>query len=160
MKLKIFYILSLIACAGVVVRAQTGYQLKGKSEQGLSLRGEFQESVLEKDKKAMEKNISPFVLKEQTWSQMNDFSFSIKELIALNRNPRWLLKLCSQSINDLAICLKKDYCGMERKNDQDPYFDKVNTPGHLLLGRILEIIKAQLEQAPELTDEIDWKEMR
>jgi hypothetical protein len=156
MKLKMFYILSLFACAGLVVKAQTGHRSRAIAE---VVPGQKTESILEKDKKALEKNISKEILTDENWIKINDYSLAVKDLVSLN-NSRSLFKLSKQSVNDLSSCLKKDFCGMEKRDENDSYFDETKTPGHILLGRNLEILSQTLDQNPELSKEVDWDVIR
>lgn len=153
MKLKMIYLLSLVACAGLVVKAQTGQRSRSVADVNASQKAQ---SILERDKKALEKNISKEVLADQNWEQINNFSIPIKQLMSLNPDPRALFKVSRQSIYDLKSCLKKDFCGMERRDENDAYFDETKTPGHILLGRNLEILSETLDREPELAGEIDW----
>ncbi len=153
MKLKLIYVLSLAACAGLVVKAQTGHRSRTIAEAASPVKTE---SILARDKQALEKNISKEVLLNENWSAINDFSLPVKQLMGLNHNPRSLFKVSKQSVYDLASCLKKDFCGMERKDENDAYFDDTRTPGHILLGRNLEILKESFENDPSLVNEVDW----
>lgn len=153
MKLKMIYLLSLVACAGLVVKAQTGQRSRSVAEENVSAKTQ---TILERDKKALEKNISKDVLADDHWEQINNFSLPVKELMNLNPDPRALFKVSRQSIYDLKSCLKKDFCGMERKDENDSYFDETSTPGHILLGRNLEILSSTLDREPELAQDVDW----
>lgn len=156
MKLKMFYILSLFACAGLVVKAQTGHRARAIAE---VVSNKKTESILEKDKKILENNISKEILSDENWVKINDYSLAVKELVNIN-NSRSLFRLSKQSVNDLSSCLKKDFCGMERKDENDSYFDETKTPGHILLGRNLEILNETLDKNPELSGQVDWDVIR
>jgi len=153
MKLKLIYVLSLAACAGLVVKGQTGTRSRTIAEVPAAVKTE---SILEKDKKALEKNISKDVLMNENWTVINDFSLPVKQLMSLNSNPKNLFKVSKQSVYDLTSCLKKDFCGMERKDENDAYFDETKTPGHILLGRNLEILKESFDRDPSLANDVDW----
>lgn len=156
MKLKTIYLLSLLACAGLVVKAQTGQRPLAIAE---VRKNRADLSVLEKDKQALEKNISKEILSNENWIKINDYSLPVKELVNLN-NSTAIFQVSKLSVNDLSRCLKKDFCGMERKDANDSYFDETKTPGHILLGRNLEILRETLTKNPELSIQVDWDVIR
>ncbi|MBY0416306.1 MAG: hypothetical protein K2Q18_19180, partial [Bdellovibrionales bacterium] len=54
-------------------------------------------------------------------------------------------------------CLKKDFCGMETRSEDDAYFDDQRTPAHILINRHLQVMKESLRKDPTLAAEVDWK---
>lgn len=158
MKLKIVYLLSLLACAGLVVKAQTGHRSRAIAAAAGAPR--TAKAILKHDKITLEKNIRSEVLTNENWGQINDFSLPVKDLRGLKKDARALFKVSNQSINDLSRCLKKNFCEMERKDENDSYFDETKTPGHILLGRNLEILMETLNREPDLRKQVDWDVIR
>lgn len=113
------------------------------------------ENILRNDQEKLEKNIKKEIVKDKDWANIIDYSKSPKILVNAN-NVHSLFKLANGSLASLENCLKKDFCGMEKRNDNDSYFDQNNTPGHILLGRNLSIMLESLRQNPKLSKDIDW----
>ncbi len=110
--------------------------------------------ILRNDRAQLEKKLSAEVLKDPSWDKVNDFTVSIDDLVSAN-NSLYLFKLSSSTVIQLKNCLKKDFCGMQTRNENDAYFDETKTPGHILLKRNLEILSRCLLLRPELVSEID-----
>ncbi|MGZ3789884.1 MAG: hypothetical protein ACXVLQ_15200 [Bacteriovorax sp.] len=114
------------------------------------------ESILSNDRQKLERSLKKEILKDENWVKVNDYSLAVKDLVT-KKNARELFNLTNESISDLARCLKKDFCGMERRNDDDAYFDESKTPAHILLGRNLEIMLESLQIYPELKQKVNWE---
>lgn len=115
--------------------------------------------ILANDQMVLEKNLSPETLNDKNWEQVNDYTLSAKNLVTKD-NARELFKLTQVSAKDLAFCLKKDFCGMEKRNDDDSYFDENKTPGHILLARNLEILQESLRKDNHLKRELNFDLLR
>ena len=112
-------------------------------------------NVLKTDAIRFKKNFKKEILQNENWNNLNNYSISEKELINQN-NAADFFRLTSASMVELVSCLKKDFCGMERRNSNDAYFDELNTPGHILLARSLRLFIETLRVCPGLKNEIDW----
>ncbi|RPJ70674.1 MAG: hypothetical protein EHM20_15270 [Alphaproteobacteria bacterium] len=115
--------------------------------------------ILANDQAKLEGNLSPSILSDKNWKAVNDYALNVKTLVSKD-NAKELFELTQGSVKDLASCLKKDFCGMEKRSDADAYFDDKKTPGHILLGRNLEIMVAALERNKDLKAKLDWELVR
>lgn len=115
--------------------------------------------ILANDQAKLEANLRPIILSDKNWKAVNDYALNAKTLVTKD-NAKELFELTQKSAKDLASCLSKDFCGMERRSDADAYFDDKKTPGHILLGRNLEIMIETLEQNNELRKKLDWELIR
>jgi hypothetical protein len=116
----------------------------------------FQIVSLEHDQAILEKNLNNTIIHSRDWQNFKNFSIPIKELVNLN-NANEFFELSKTMIADLSLCLKKNYCGMERRNENDSYFDNQRTPGHILLERSLAILSESLTLKPSLSQNLDWE---
>lgn len=149
---KILLLISLIvSLAGLIIINQSRKDNDEKSNISLGPN----ESILKKDRLALEQNISPKTLQDENWSDINDYSIAPKDLVNKN-NAKNFFKISKTTIAELASCLKKDFCGMKKRNDKDAYFDATKTPGHILLGRNLSIMFFALKANPRMKNEVDW----
>ena len=112
--------------------------------------------ILQNDKIILEKNLNQEIIEDSLWSKINDYSIKTNEFVTID-NFAHLFKLSYESVKKLNICLKKNYCGMDKRNAADSYFDENKTPGHILLGRNLEILILTLRFDGDLSSKIDWK---
>jgi hypothetical protein len=134
--------------AGTLWKAQTGAPV-----------GNSTETILKNDLEKLEKNLASEIIKDESWKKINDYAIPPAQLVN-SKNAKHLFKLSNNSIDNLAICLRKDFCGMEKRNEHDAYFDDKKTPGHILLGRNLSIMLSVLKLYPELENEINWEMIR
>ena len=116
-------------------------------------------NILKRDFAKLEENFNEETLQDENWLKINDYTLDVKNLVTL-KNAKHLFRISNENVASLVSCLKKDFCGMERRNGNDAYFDESNTPGHILLGRSLHIIIEALQLRPELQSEIDWDLIR
>lgn len=150
MKLKrIFLVTAIILIAGFWWKSQPGSSLQTSPEYSRPL------EIISNDKLKLERNFKPEILSHKYWQQVNDYALNPINLVNKD-NASELFRLTQAGVKDLAICLKKNFCGMERRSEDDAYFDDKKTPGHILLGRNLEIMLESLRQNPELKKQIDW----
>lgn len=154
MKIKILYVVAVIFIAVLWGK----YQNSAKAG-SLSHPRKSAEAILANDRQKLEENLTKEILNDENWIKVNDYSTDVKDLVN-KKNAKELFKLSNRSITNLASCLKKNFCGMERKNEDDAYFDDGKTPGHILLGRNMEIMVESLKDDPELRKEVDWDLIR
>ena len=149
---KIIFLLMTILCsAGLLWKSQS----RTIHINNLAATTTTSQSILKKDREALERNLKRETLQDENWAQINDYSIDAVKLVNKNNSVHFF-KLSNGSIVSLASCLKKDFCGMERRSESDAYFDKNKTPGHILLARNLSIMLEGLRLNPELQKEIDW----
>lgn len=156
MKLRIFYLMAAILSIFIWGKFQVADHFHSARVADSVKSGE---DILSRDRKRLEKNLKKEILQDENWVKVNDYSIEVKNLVT-KKNAKELFKLSNESISDLASCLKKDFCGMERRSDDDSYFDDSRTPGHILLGRNLEIMYESLKIDPELKKEVNWDLIR
>lgn len=95
--------------------------------------------IPDSDRKELYKKLSPELLETSEWNDLNDFMMPVEALIEKrNQDLNSVLRTIQKSLPELRDCLKIDFCGME-KDENDPYFDPNRTHGHLLMERFLEI---------------------
>jgi hypothetical protein len=121
--------------------------------------GNSAEAILKNDLEKLEKNLKSEIVQDESWKKINDYAIPPSQLVN-SKNAKHLFKLSNNSIENLASCLRKDFCGMEKRNEHDAYFDDNKTPGHILLGRNLSIILSALKLYPELETDINWQMIR
>ncbi len=156
MKIRIFYLLAAISC----ILLWGKFQIADKIHSGAYADSvKSTNAILSNDRKRLEKNLKKEILQDENWVKVNDYSIEVKNLVT-KKNAKELFKLSNESIEELASCLKKNFCGMERRSDDDSYFDDSRTPGHILLSRNLEIMYESLKINPGLKNEVDWDLVR
>jgi hypothetical protein len=156
MKEKFLYFTLVLVCAGLWFKLQASPY---RAHMAYADAMDPAEGVLISDQKKLERNLKKETTANEKWVMVNDYSIPVHELVNKS-NAKDFFKLVNGSISDLASCLKKDFCGMERRNENDPYFDDSRTPGHILLGRNLEILKQSLVENPDLKNDVDWDLIR
>lgn len=95
-------------------------------------------------------------VKQISLQNINDFSKKATDIVN-KENAVELLNLSIQNIKILNECIQKNYCGMAKRNDEDPYFDFDRTPAHIYLKRSLEILLESLKIEPSLISSVDWE---
>ncbi len=158
MKLKILYILTLAVAAVIWMRSGPGSHPQSEGS-AFATSVKTSDAILLNDRMKLEKNLRLDVIQSENWIKINDYSMAVNELVT-RKNSRDLFRITNESISDLARCLKKDFCGMEKRNDNDSYFDNSKTPGHILLGRDLEIMYESLKGNNDLRKDVDWNLVR
>ncbi|MDD4973450.1 MAG: hypothetical protein PHY93_03820 [Bacteriovorax sp.] len=160
-KKRIFFlVIAVLTSAGLLWKSQSSTSLTNLTNTFANTPANTNpEIVLTKDLERLERNLKIETLQDENWAQVNDYSITAKNLVN-KKNANHLFKLTNGSIANLAGCLKKDFCGMERRSENDSYFDKNKTPGHILLARNLSIMLESLRINPELQREIDWDLIR
>lgn len=117
---------------------------------------ELGESILKSDYEKLTKTINPKIVASTEWKDLISYQI-LPSKIVNKENSNIYLKMINESLPELFICLKKDYCGMTTRNDDDAYFDDQKTPSHILINRQLKVLKELLALRPELANEIDWE---
>lgn len=155
MNKKIVYLfLLMILCSGLWWQSRPGTILSRRPNGGVA-NLLTAEALLSNDKLRLERNLKPEILSDKNWAKINDYSIEVKNLVNA-ANAKAMFMLTQSSAKDLFFCLKKDYCGMQRRNDNDSYFDEARTPAHVLLSRNLEIMLEALNNNDSLEENIDW----
>ncbi len=156
---KKIFLVSIIVLVSALVwwKSQQGTSLNLSTNSSGSTRSGAE--ILANDQQKLERNLKPETLTDKNWPQVNDYALSAKNLVNKN-NAKELFELTQRSAKDLTACLKKDFCGMEKRSDADAYFDDKKTPGHILLGRNLEIMIEALGQNNDLKKDLDWELLR
>jgi hypothetical protein len=152
----VLYLFVVIICAMGVVKIEQGVQEKDEANNGPK---SLENNIFNKDKDKLKGHFNKQILNDENWKSINDYSIPPANLVTSEKSEK-LFKLAIENIETLSVCLMKDYCGMEKKSDQDAYFDDAKTPGHILLGRNLEIISEALKINGKWKDEVDWDLIR
>ena len=153
----LLFVITILCSVGIVYKLQPVTVAPPSLSNNLTRT--ISESILKRDRAKFEKYFSKETLQDRTWPSINDYSISTKELINKD-NGRYYFRLINNSIANLTSCLKKNFCGMERRNENDAYFDESKTPGHILLKRYLTIMIYSLNLYPDLQHKIDWNLIR
>ena len=117
------------------------------------------EEILENDYKKIEKNLKPENISGDEWKQINTYSIPPEKIVTKNSAANYF-KTAQNNIPDIFSCLKKDFCGMSTRNENDAYFDDQKTPAHILINRSLLVMKESLKQDPTLKSSVDWDLMQ
>lgn len=117
---------------------------------------ELGESILKSDYEKLTKSINPKIIASAEWTDLISYQL-LPSKIVNKVNSKMYFKMIDESLPELFICLKKDYCGMTTRNDDDAYFDDQKTPSHILINRQLKVLKELLAVSPELASEINWE---
>lgn len=160
MKIKkaVLFIIVFLCSAGFFLKSPTSATQKNAENtntKNSSLSSSNAENILKNDLAKLERNLKIETVQDRNWVSVNNYSISVKDLVN-PKNSKHLFNLTNGSIANLANCLKKDFCGMERRSESDAYFDENKTPGHILLGRSLNIMLEGLRINPDLKSQIDW----
>lgn len=113
------------------------------------------EAILANDYAKLVANLDPKNISNDEWKKINDYSLKAKDLVN-SANAKSFFITANNNVPDLYSCLKKDFCGMQTRNDNDAYFDDKRTPAHILINRNLTIMKESLAIDPSLAKDIDW----
>lgn len=117
------------------------------------------EEIVAADYEKIAKNLSAKNTTGDEWKQINNYSLTPEALVT-NTNAKTYFKTAQSNVPDLFSCLKKDFCGMETRGEDDAYFDDQKTPAHILLNRNLKIMKQSLRVDGSLKSEVDWDLMK
>lgn len=117
------------------------------------------EEILANDYEKIAKNLSPKNTSNDEWKQINNYAVRPDALVNA-QNAKGYFKTAQSNVPDLFSCLKKDFCGMETRGEDDAYFDDQRTPAHILINRNLSIMKESLRKDPSLKSEVDWELMK
>lgn len=117
------------------------------------------EEIVAGDYEKIAKNLSTKNTSGDEWKQINNYSLTPEALVT-NTNAKTYFKTAQSNVPDIFSCLKKDFCGMETRGEDDAYFDDQKTPAHILLNRNLKIMKESLRKDGSLKSEVDWDLMK
>lgn len=114
------------------------------------------EKIVNKDFKNILVHLKKENVKGEEWKNLNDYSAREQDIVT-TENARKYFKIVSESSPEIFSCLKKDYCGMKTKNEDDAYFDNQKTPSHIFLSRNLKIMQESLKKDNSLVSLVDWE---
>ncbi len=117
------------------------------------------EEIVAADYEKIAKHLSARNTSGDEWKQINNYSLTPEALVT-NANAKTYFKTAQSNVPDIFSCLKKDFCGMETRGEDDAYFDDQKTPAHILLNRNLKIMKESLKKDGSLKSEVDWDLMK
>lgn len=117
------------------------------------------EAILANDYAKIAVNLDPKNTNNDEWPKINDYSIPASELVT-KANAQTFFKTAKSNLPDIYSCLKKDFCGMETRGDEDAYFDDQRTPAHILINRNLKVMKESLVEDPALASDVDWDLMQ
>lgn len=117
------------------------------------------EEIVAGDYEKIAKNLSAKNTSGDEWKKINSYSLTPESLVT-NANAKTYFKAAQSNVPDIFSCLKKDFCGMETRGEDDAYFDDQKTPAHILLNRNLKIMKESLRKDGSLKSEVDWDLMK
>ncbi|MBC7427150.1 MAG: hypothetical protein H7336_00975 [Bacteriovorax sp.] len=117
------------------------------------------EQILANDYEKIAKNLKPENISGDEWKQINTYSLAPEKIVTKVSAPVYF-KTAQNNIPDIFSCLKRDFCGMTTRNDNDSYFDDQKTPAHILINRNLQVMKESLKQDPLLKSQVDWELMQ
>jgi hypothetical protein len=113
------------------------------------------ENLNQLDQKNIESKLKVENIKTPFWEKIVDYRTDLKTAIT-KENAKGFFDSANKNLSDLVVCLRKDFCGMDKATSSSPYFDSERTPAHLLLARSLKVIRESLIQDPTLASQIDW----
>lgn len=117
---------------------------------------EAAEDILQNDYQKIIKNLKVENIDNLEWGKINSYNLSAESLVN-NNNAKSYFQVVQSNLPDLYSCLKKDYCGMQTRGEEDPYFDAQRTPAHILMNRNLKIMKEALRKDSALKSQVDWE---
>ncbi len=114
------------------------------------------EEILAGDFEKLTRNLKPENIQGEEWKQMTNYA--LKPDVLVNReNAQGLFKMAQNNLPDLYSCLKKDFCGMTTRGEDDAYFDDQRTPAHILMNRNLKVMKEALRKDEGLKSQVNWE---
>lgn len=117
------------------------------------------EQILMNDYEKIAKNLDPVNTAGEEWKEINNYALSPATLVKAE-NAKTFFNTAQKNLPDIYSCLKKDFCGMETRNEDDAYFDDQRTPAHILINRNLKIMKEALLKDQSLASQVDWELMQ
>ena len=117
------------------------------------------EEIVASEYEKIARNLSPENTNGDEWKQINNYAATPETIITM-ANAKKYYKVASSNAPDIFSCLKKDFCGMATRGEDDAYFDDQRTPAHILLNRNLKIMKESLRKDDSLKSEVDWDLMK
>ena len=148
-------IIGLLILAGAVF---VWVKLPHKASVPLPVRGISPDEILSNDYQKIIKHLKPENIAGDEWKKINDYALPVEKLVN-TQNAAKFFKTANDNIPGIFSCLKKDFCEMETRNDNDAYFDEQRTPAHILLNRNLSILKESLKKDSSLKSQVDWELM-
>lgn len=113
------------------------------------------DEILADDMKKITQNLKPENIEGQEWTSITNYALK-PEAVVSRDNASGFFKTAQNNIPDLYACLKKDFCGMTTRGEDDAYFDDQRTPAHILINRNLKIMKESLRKDSSLKSQVNW----
>ena len=114
------------------------------------------EQILANDYEKIARNLKPENISGNEWGLINNYSLPVEKVVT-KESAGSFFKTAQANIPDIYSCLKKDFCGMTTRNDNDAYFNDQATPAHILINRNLKIMKESLRKDITLQSQVDWE---
>lgn len=117
------------------------------------------EEILANDYEKIARNLRPENISGDEWKDINNYSLTPEMLVNKDSAQKYFAT-ANSNLPDIYSCLKKDFCGMEVRNEDDAYFDDQRTPAHILINRNLIIMKESLRKDSALASQVNWELMQ
>ncbi len=117
------------------------------------------EEIVASDYEKIAVHLKPENTAGDEWKQINNYAATPEKLVSKDSAAGYF-KTAQSNIPDIYSCLKKDFCGMTTRNEDDAYFDDQKTPAHILINRNLKIMKEALRKDISLKSQVDWELMQ
>lgn len=154
MKKVIAVLLVAVGIAGLWWKMSSTPALLTKEE--VQMEGEkTPEEILASDFERIESNLKPENTTKDEWKKVTDYAVRPEDLVT-KENAHNFLSVTQNNLPDLYACLKKDFCGMTTRGEDDAYFDDQRTPAHILMNRNLKILKESLRKDIALKSQVNW----
>ena len=114
------------------------------------------EEILANDYEKIARNLKAENISGDEWKDINNYSLTPEALVNKDSAQKFFAT-ANSNLPDIYSCLKKDFCGMEVRNEDDAYFDDQRTPAHILINRNLKIMKEALRKDSALVSQVDWE---
>lgn len=114
------------------------------------------EQIIANDYEKIARNLKPENISGDEWGVINNYSLPVEKVVT-KESAGSFFKTAQANIPDIYSCLKKDFCGMTTRNDNDAYFNDQATPAHILINRNLKIMKESLRKDITLQSQVDWE---
>ncbi len=114
------------------------------------------DEILASDIEKITRNLKAENIAGDEWKQINTYSLPAEKIVS-KENASAFFRVTQSNIPDMYACLKKDYCGMTTRGEDDAYFDDQRTPAHILINRNLKVMKEALRKDSSLKSQVDWE---
>lgn len=155
MKKTLLALLIVIGVAGVWW-SQTSHPVPSSQITETENSSKTPDEILASDMEKITRNLRPENIQGQEWEQINTYSLAPEKIVSKD-NAHSFFKVTQNNIPDMYACLKKDFCGMTTRGEDDAYFDDQRTPAHILINRNLKVMKEALRKDSSLKSQVDWE---